>query len=258
MNIGIVGLGVVGNALYQVLDDKFQDIKRYDPAKGYYDKLTDADVIFICINDKNKDMSSTREAVKRVVEENKKAIIVLRTTILPGTTDSLILEHKRIIVFMPEFLREWNVTNDMINPDKIVIGTEDNEAFETLINIFKSNKDIVFTDDIIQVKPIEAEIAKLALNSLYLIKVVYAEQLFDVIKKYDCDYKNIYRIFQSDRQINERHLIPKHDGYRGAGGKCLPKDSNFMLHIAKLKEKDGMELLKIAIKLNKGYLKEGK
>lgn len=258
MNIGIVGLGIVGNALYQVLSEKYKDVKRHDPAKGYYDKLTDADIIFICINDKNANMNLVKEVVKRTIEENKKAIIVLRTTVLPGTTDSLIIKYKRVIVFMPEFLREWNVIEDMIHPDKIVFGTENDKAFEILINVFKFKKEMTLTGSIIQVKPIEAEIAKLALNSLYLIKVVYAEQLFDVVKNYDCNYKNIYRIFQSDRQINERHLIPEHDGYRGAGGKCLPKDSNFMFHTAKLREEDGMELLRVAIKLNRRYLKEGK
>ncbi len=258
MEIGIVGLGVVGNALYELLSYHSYNIKKYDPEKKYRDDINDADVIFVCVNDKSEDMSLVREVVKYIVKENKKAMIVLRTTLIPGTTDSLILKYKRIIVYMPEFLREWNVANDMINPDKIVIGTENDKAFEILINMFKFNKNIILTDDIIQVKPIEAEIAKLALNSLYLIKVVYAEQLFDITKKYDCDYKNIYRIFQADRQINERHLIPNHDNYRGAGGKCLPKDSDFMLHTAKLRGEDGMELLRIAIKLNKRYLEEGK
>ena len=258
MEIAIVGLGVVGNALYELLNYQFFNIKRYDPDKKYKDKIDNADVIFVCINDKSEDMNSIREAVKYIVKENKKAMIVLRTTLVPGTTDALILEHKRIIVYMPEFLREWNVTNDMINPDKIVIGTEDNKAFETLINIFRFNKNIVLPDDIIQVKPVEAEIAKLALNSLYLIKVVFAEEIYDLAEHFEADYDKIYRIFQSDRQINERHLIPGHDGYRGAGGKCLPKDSDFMLHTAKLKEENGMELLRMAIKLNKKYLKEGK
>lgn len=255
MNIGIVGLGIVGNALYQVLSDKFQNVKRYDPAKGYHDKLTDADIIFICINDKSKDMSSTREVIKRVIEENKKAIIVLRTTVLPGTTDSLILEYKRVIVFMPEFLIEKRALEDMREPDKVVIGTENNEAFIILLKLMTK---VVICNYFIRVRPIEAELAKLALNSLYLIKVVYAEQLLDITKKYGCDYKNIYKIFRADRQINERHLIPLHDGYRGAGGKCLPKDSNFMLHTAELRGKDDMELLRVAIKLNKVYLKERK
>lgn len=252
MNIGIVGLGVVGDTLYQILGDKFQDIKRYDPAKGYHDKLVDADVIFICINDKSKDMSSTREAVKRVVEENKKAIIVLRTTILPGTTDSLILEHKRAIVFMPEFLIERTALEDMKRPDKVVIGTENNEAFIVLLKLMTK---VVICNYFVRVKPIEAELAKLVLNSLATIKVVFAEEMYDLSEALGVDYNNIYKIIGADKNINERHLMANKNGYRGAGGKCLPKDIGFLCDTAK-KVYIGIPLVNLAKELNIHYSKE--
>lgn len=252
MNIAIIGLGIVGNALYKLLDYQFSNIKRYDPDKEYKDNISNADMIFVCVNDESKGMDSVRKVVKYIVKENKKAMIVLRTTLIPGTTDALILEHKRIIVYMPEFLREWNVTGDMINPDKIVIGTEDNKAFEILIDIFRFGNNIALTDDVIQVKSIEAEIAKIALNSLAVIKVVFAEEMYDLAEHFKVDYNNIYRIFKADRNVNERHLMANKDGYRGAGGKCLPKDIGFMCDAAD-KAYALVPLIRLAKELNIHY-----
>jgi len=254
MKIAIVGLGVVGNALYELLNYQFYDIKRYDPDKGYEDNISIADIVFVCVNDKSKDMGLVRNVVKYIIKENKKAMIVLRTTLMPGTTDALILEHKRIIVYMPEFLREWNVAGDMIHPDKIVFGTENNRAFEILLNVFGFNKEIVLINDIIQVKPIEAEIAKIALNSMAAIKVVFAEELYNLVEHFKADYNKIYRIFKADKNINERHLMPNKDGYRGAGGKCLPKDMGFLIQSGK-ESNSRMSLLETAQILNNLFLK---
>jgi len=251
MNIGIIGLGIIGNALYQILSDKFQDIKRYDPVKGFNDELTDADVIFICINDKSKDMSLIREVVKGVVKENKKAIIVLRTTVLPGTTDSLILEHNRIIVFMPEFLIEEKALEDMREPDKVIIGTQNNEAFVYLLKLMSK---AIVCNYFIKVRPVEAELAKLVLNSLATIKVVFAEEIYDLSNALEADYNNIYKIIGMDKNINARHLIANKDGYRGAGGKCLPKDIGFLCNIAK-KMSINIPLVDLAKELNLHYLK---
>ncbi|MDP2362162.1 MAG: hypothetical protein Q8M94_00180, partial [Ignavibacteria bacterium] len=107
---------------------------------------------------------------------------------------------------------------------------------------------------IIRVKPIEAEMAKLALNSLALIKVVFAEEIYDLTEHFRADYKNIYKIFQLDQNVNERHLLAGKDGYRGASGKCLSKDADFLLAFSGA---SNMGLLKLAIELNKHYLKKG-
>lgn len=251
MNIGIVGLGVVGNALYQVLGNKSQDIKRYDPAKGHYDKLIDADIIFICINEKDPTMINLDRLVDDLVKQNKKAIFVIRTTVIPGTTDRYIKTYNRDFVFMPEFITERSAEYDTFHPDKIVIGTENIKIWETLWGMFSH---FIKTDRIIRIKPVEAEMAKLALNSLFVIKVVFAEEIYDLTEHYRIDYKNIYKVFQLDKYTNPEHLVAGKDGYRGASGKCLPKDSEF-LGFAGRENNNIMKLLETAIMVNKIYLK---
>ena len=249
MEIGIVGFGIVGNVTFDILKSKHR-IKISDPDKEVNDNLSECEIIFICINEKDPTMKNLDKLIDDLVKINTKAFFVIRTTVIPGTTERYRETYKRDFVFMPEFIREWNVEYDTFHPDKIVIGTENIKIWETLYGMFSY---IIEADRIIRVKPIEAELVKLSLNSLYLMKIVYAEQLSGMAKKCNCDYKNIYKILQLDQQINVRHLIPGQDGYRGASGKCLPKDTGFMLYMAK-RNKVNMELIEVAEKLNKLYL----
>ena len=92
------------------------------------------------------------------------------------------------------------------------------------------------------------------MNSLATIKVVFAEELFDLAQSLKADYNNIYKIFKADQNINPRHLLAGKDGYRGAGKKCLPKDSNFMVETGK-KFNSRMSLLETAVKINEILLK---
>ena len=248
LGIGIVGYGVVGEATVRLLREK-QNISILDPEIGHADDITNCDIIFICINEKSHTMENLNKLVDQIVIRNKKALIVIRTTVIPGTTDRLTKRHKREFVFMPEFLREWNAKDDALNPDKIVIGTENEHNYEMLKALFQQ----ITPGKIIQVKPIEAELAKVALNSLALIKVVFAEELYDLTETLSADYENIYKIFKLDQNINERHLTPKKDDYRGADGKCLSKDTDFLIQLGKKKSR--MALLETAQILNNLFLK---
>lgn len=254
LEIGIIGYGVVGKATVKLLGGKqLRNISILDPEVGHTGDMTNCNIIFICINEKSYTMKNLNELVGQIAASNKKALIVIRTTVIPGTIDRLTKRHKREFIFMPEFLREWNAENDAIAPDKIVIGTEDKQTYDIFRLLFR---DTVTPGKIIQVKPIEAELAKLALNSLALIKVVFVEELFDLAKEYGASYKNIYRIFELDQNINERHLKTCHRGYRGADGKCLPKDTAFLIKAGK--EKSRMGLLETAEILNNLFLKARK
>jgi len=249
LNIGIVGYGVVGQATRKLLKEE-HFIRISDPDKGYEEDISQSDIIFICINEKNKNMNNLTILIDELVAKNKKCLFVIRTTVIPGTTDQMIKRHKREFTFMPEFLREWDTESDKISPDKIVIGTESEKTYQLLKSLFSHR---IFTTDI-QVKPIEAELAKVALNSLALTKVVFAEELYDLSKNIGADYENIYRIFKADQNINQRHLKANDKGYRGADGKCLPKDTEFLIYTGREGNSE-MALLKTAEILNKLFLK---
>ncbi len=246
--IGIVGYGVVGKATTRLLPKDCSIVIR-DPYLGFKSDVSDCDIVFIAINETDYSMSNLVELVDELVQLNTKGIFVLRTTVLPGITDRFIEKYSRTFVFMPEFLREWNAEYDSRFPDKIVIGTHNRDVFQLL-------KDLLVCKDvpIIRVKPVEAEIAKLALNSLALIKVVFAEELWDFSKALGADYDNVFRIFELDQNVNPRHLQANKDGYRGADGKCLPKDSQFLFEASRAVD-SRISILGVAIELNKHLLR---
>ncbi len=233
MRIGIVGYGIVGKATeLRLAGNEFYIL---DPPLNLYEDISNCEIVFVCVNDTDPKMPLINKIVKDIDDLDTDCAIVIRTSITPGTTDKLIDRYNREIAYVPEFLREWNWKHDALNPDKTIIGTENDELYRTLKSLFKDR-------NALQIKPIEAEISKLALNSLGLIKVVFAEELHDFTLKHDADYENIYKVFMLDQNINIRHLYPNHCGYRGAGGKCLPKDSEFL--------SESSQVLRKAIEVN--------
>jgi len=250
MRIAIVGCGVVGGNLAAVFEEKTNyKIIRYDPDKGFVGDISDADIVFICINDEDYNFAKLKSVADYVCNENKNGLIVIRTTVIPGTTDNFISKYNRKFVFMPEFLREKTAWEDTVDPDKLVIGTHERSSAELLVLLFSFYSGV----EILVMKPIEAELAKIALNSLGVVKVIFANELYEIANTCGVDYKQLYKVFETDQNICERHLNPTHDGYRGASGKCLPKDVGFLIETAKTK-KVNSKLLKLARKINNELL----
>jgi len=230
LNLGIVGCGVVGGSLANLLEDLGYKVKRYDPAKKLTDNISTCGIIFLCVPTKaDLRFKDIKEAISYVNLKNKKGIIAIRSTLMPGMTDEFAKEYNREFVYLPEFLRERTALEDEIKPNKIVVGTEKIETFKLFKQLFEP---IIDTKKILMMKPVEAELVKVALNSLYTVKVVFGNELYDICQKYGADYYRLFEAFKLDKYINPMHLDPLFDGYRGAGGKCLPKDIKFLIRAA--------------------------
>lgn len=235
MNLGVVGCGVIGESLSRLLEDIGHFVQRYDPAKLLGCDITLCDIVFICVPTKaDMKFEDIKKAVNYVNLKNKKGIIAIRSTIMPGMIDEFTEEYNREFVYLPEFLRERTAFLDEICPDKIIIGTKKRRTFEIFKKLFERVTDN--KNKILMMKPIEAELLKVALNSLYVVKVVFSNELYDICQKYGADYYRLFEAFKYDKWINPQHLDPLFDGYRGAGGKCLPKDIKFLIKTAKNKK----------------------
>ncbi|MBA7552558.1 hypothetical protein ES705_45126 [subsurface metagenome] len=234
MNLGIVGCGVIGESLAKLLEDMGHFVQRYDPAKLLGCDITLCKIVFICVPTKaDMKFEDVKMAVNYVTSKNKKGIIAIRSTIMPGMTDEFTKKYKREFVYLPEFLRERTAFLDEICPDKIIIGTKKREVFEIFRKLFEHVVDN--KKKIIMMRPVEAELLKVALNSLYTVKVVFGNELYDICQKYGADYYKLFEAFKLDKYINAMHLDPLFDGYRGAGGKCLGKDIKFLIKAAREK-----------------------
>ena len=218
MRIGVLGVGTVGSAVADGFEALSHTVIRYDPNKGYDGNINGSDVIFVCIYDYN-DLDNVISIV------NKQAkIVVIKTTCPVGLTDELIKSYGDHIVFSPEFLCEKTANEDFLNPDKIIIGTENQDVADLLLELF-----LPFNSRMLMMKPREAEILKLAINTFYCTKVEYFNEVADLCKDYGVSYSNVRKGLEDDRFIANQHLDVDKDGYRGYGGKCLPKDIRLFL-----------------------------
>lgn len=245
MRVAIAGTGMVGGALAKVIDHPIL----YDPPKGIGSKkdLNESDVVFICVPtpyiDAGCDTSLVDEVVRRLDGEK---IIVIKSTVIPGTTDRLqekYPQHK--FLFNPEFLTEVTADQDMKYPDRQILGYT-KQSFTVAGDIMMLLPLAPF-ERIIPAK--EAEMVKYFGNTWFSTKVIFANQMYDLCKKIKIDYNTVKDCSSYDKRIGRSHLEVWHKGYRGYGGKCLPKDTKALIKFA---DQNGVEmgLLKEAEKFN--------
>ncbi|MCD4698880.1 MAG: UDP-glucose/GDP-mannose dehydrogenase family protein [Bacteroidales bacterium] len=160
-------------------------------------------------------------------EKNTFHIIVIRSTVLPGTNIKVgaIIERKSdkmrnkdfAVVSNPEFLREGSAVEDYYNPPVTVIGSDNGIALDVMADIYsKVNGPIEKVD--IKV----AELIKYVNNSYHALKIVFANEIGNICKKIGIDSQEVMRLFCMDKQLNISSYYFK-PGF-AYGGSCLPKD----------------------------------
>lgn len=232
--IGIAGLGMVGEALAKILDNPIL----YDLPKGIGSKeeLNKADIVFICVPtpyDNGFDISIV-ESVINDLTGNK--IIVIRSTVIPGTTDRLQKKYKNHkFLFNPEFLTEATADQDMRYPDRQILGYT--EQSYSIAGDIMALLPLAPYERLIPSK--EAEMVKYAGNTWFSTKVIFANQIYDICEKMGIDYDKVREALAQDKRIGRTHLDVFHKGYRGYGGKCLPKDAKALIHWA---DENGVDL----------------
>lgn len=239
MKIGIIGNGFVGKATNQ-LKCKDIEILSYDinptfcnPIGLQLNDLEKCDIIFVSVpTPMNKDGSCHISIVKSVLNDleniSYKGFIVLRSTVPVGTSDQL------KCYFMPEFLTEKNYVNDFINNKDWIFGLlgldkENDTKFEIkmkeLFNLAIMN-DRVKYNNLHFLTNKEAEMVKIFRNCFLATKVSFCNEIYEYCQKTNVNYQNMINIAANDSRILSSHTtVPGHDGKKGFGGTCFPKDS---------------------------------
>jgi UDPglucose 6-dehydrogenase len=247
-----MGVGMVGGSLLRFLEieRKISPIK-YDPIKGFSDlkELNTVDIIFICVPtpyDETKggfDYTYLDEAFN-VLEGNK--IIVIKSTILPGTTLDYQMkfpQHK--ILFNPEFLTEATADEDTRHPNRQIVGytEQSKDVVQQVLDLLPRAP----FEKIVKAE--EAEMIKYYNNCFYTVKVTFANQMYDLCQKLGINYDVVKDCAKAEPMMGTNHFEIFHKGYRGYGGKCLPKDARSLIQIG---DKSGTDLtlLKTAEKYN--------
>jgi len=265
--VAIAGFGILGKNLYNYMEKNFSlDLIVYDPPmkKGSVKELNEADVVFICTPTPHDEKTgfdlSYVEAVIKLLEGEK--AIVIKSTILPGTTDKLqekYPQHK--LFYNPEFLTEASAGHDMSHPKRQILGlsekvnTDFNEAdadTKELVNsIYQLLPPAPFN---VYVPAKVAEMVKYTGNAWFGVKILFMNQIYDLCQKLDVNYNAVKKCVAAEPMFGPSHLDIFHDNFRGYGGKCLPKDIKSLIQLGDEVESE-MTLLKIVDQINEDLKK---
>jgi len=157
-------------------------------------------------------------------------IVVIKSTIPPGTTEKLNEECKHIqVVFNPEFLTEANFIEDFKNQSRIIIGGPRPASTKVRQLFYK----VFPKSHIIKTHSTIAEMVKYMTNTFLATKVSFANEIKMICDGLDIDYDKVVEYSTYDERLGKSHwAVPGPDGKLGFGGSCFPKDINALIHLA--------------------------
>jgi UDPglucose 6-dehydrogenase len=262
MKLGVIGQGFVGGAVYQGMKNYF-DVYTYDingkcTESSLFELIEKVNVTFLCLPTPMRksgecDLSIVENCLSQVdmlvKSLNKKDfIVIIKSTIPPGTTERLNKSNENInVIFNPEFLTEANAIEDYKNQNRIIVGG-DRPWTSTVKTIFEK----VFPQvPIIKTSSTIAEMVKYVTNTFLATKISFANEMFQICEGLDIDFDKVIEYSKYDGRLGNSHWsVPGHDGDFGYGGHCFPKDIAALNHVA---EELGVKstMLKAAIDKNK-------
>ncbi|MDD4307654.1 MAG: UDP-glucose/GDP-mannose dehydrogenase family protein [Thermoplasmata archaeon] len=274
-SISIIGSGFVGQTQGKYLEGLGHDVSYYDISETALKRfskskrketvlhaVTSTEASFICVPtpfnngfDASIIKSIFSDIAKAIPLKQSQHLIVVKSTVLPGTTEKLLLplllknvpsDEARICV-NPEFVTEisstWTDDEDFLidkgNEGRIVIGALNKESGEWLKQIYSKDMAEVFLTDLKT-----AEMTKYAANCMLAVKISYWNEIFLICEELSIDSNEVARLTTLDSRIGEYGSIHG----KAFGGKCLPKDLKSLMSLTG--NIDGVGILKAANRVN--------
>ena len=260
MKVAIIGSGVVGHATGKGLAQMGNDVVFYDVnprtierlereglsvAHSLEEAVERSQVLILCLptppSAEGFDLSYLYRVVDRLESLIRDHMIIVRSTVLPGTTRELasILPAERLL-YIPEFLREAYALEDFLNPHRIVIGAQSEAAFKVGEILYRG-----FRAPIIKTDWETAELGKLVSNSFLASKISFFNEVWLLCRKLGIDTTKIETIAALDARIG-LYGVKGGTPFQGA---CLPKDTEAMIRFAKANGQNPM-VLESTVKVN--------
>lgn len=220
MKITIIGLGWVGKSMQQLFPDAYV----YSHGIGNKEEANEGDVAFICVPTPCiKKGKLDTSIVEEVVEWCSCPLLVIRSTVNPGTCKMLQDKYHKRIVMQPEYLGETPahpLLDPKTRPFLILGGSKEDtrKVIEVYQGVYNANVTIR------QVSSLEAEVIKLTENRAISFKVSQCQELYDVCQAAGIDYYTIRdAVYGDDPRFNLwwTFIYPDRRGFKS---KCIPKD----------------------------------
>ena len=231
MRVAQIGHGFVGASLHKsfgimgcntIVYDKYLKI-------GSFLDILNSDILFMCLptpysSANGFEIGAIEENLEKLSNANYSGLCVIKSTILPGTSEALQSKYGLNIAHNPEFLTERTAFDDLHNQKHIVLGKiYDSHGFDKLILLYKE----LYPDAHISVcTSSESESMKIFLNAFYAQKVMIFNEFYSLCEKMNLDFENIKDLMLKNKWISKNHtMVPGPDGDFAYGGSCFPKDT---------------------------------
>ena len=236
-------MGFVGGALYKGFLAREQNIVGYDKYKniGSFEDVLDTDIVFLClptpyVEDHGFDISALQSVCKELADNMYFGLVVLKSTVEPGTTRMLSETYGLNVAHNPEFLTARTADKDFDEQKHIVLGFYDRNSKMGGTRIIPSYPKEALTALYLKTFPgaeisvcssEESESMKLFVNSFYAVKVQMFNEFYLLCQKSGSDFSKVTELMLKNGWINPMHtLVPGPDGQLSYGGACFPKDTN--------------------------------
>src|SRR5918993_3240026 len=215
--------------------------------------VADCDFAYLCVPtpqgaDGSADLSYIEDAAREIGPLlPAESVVVNKSTVPVGSTrvvERALGRSDVAVVSNPEFLREGSAIHDFLNPDRIVIGADDQAAAVRVQSLY-----LGITAPVIVTDPASAETIKYAANAFLATKISFINAVAAVCEAVGADIKDVALGMGYDSRIGHEFLKPG----PGWGGSCFPKDTRAMVHIAEDAGYD-FNLLKGVVNVNEEQL----
>ncbi len=207
---------------------------------SYAEGIKDAEFVFIAVGtpegvDGEADLRYVRMVARSIADEMEHPLVIVNKSTVPvGTGDwvsDIIREHRNgnvdfSVVSNPEFLREGSAISDFLNPDRVVLGSLDEEAAEKVAQLYLPLRTTIMITDLRT-----AEMIKYASNAFLATRISFINEIANICEALGADVKEVATGMGYDKRIGHYFL----DAGVGYGGSCFPKDVKALSYMADVK-----------------------
>ena len=240
MKVGIIGLGIVGSAIQFGFMKLGHEVLGHDlKLDTRISDLISAEIVYICVPTPCTDAgecntSIVESCLEGLTEVGYKGVVAVKSTVPPGTTEAWDNKFTELtMAFVPEILRERCAIYDFVEDNRLLaIGCKKS----WVVDVVKRSHG-GYPKEVKAMSFSEAELLKYYSNIFNAMRIIFANEMFEVADLVGADYSVVKEAFLSYSKIQDIYL-DVNSNFRGYAGTCLPKDVKAIAHLCKEKGLD--------------------